>query len=206
MALDIISYLLELPRSILPVSHIIGRIIYQIIFALKTYRGNAHNVNWTKLFARLLGFCNRTQKLVCEYNGYAIATVALASTYRAALFKKDDGYISLLQALAKEPWIGICEYRPPDAFQVSTEFMKKCKTHVRQLVEAVAAIPNFADMPFGQAEVALAEINVDIVGQDSFKKLCEFSECPVFSQFFHIFARQHCENIQALLHYTMSHI
>jgi hypothetical protein len=205
MALDIISSLLELPKSILPVSHIIGRIIYMIVSVFVTH-GGRHGVDWAQLFRRLLGFCNRTHRLPCEYNGYALATVALASSYIGAIYVQEDGYFHLLQALARDSIIGICEYRPPDAFPRSSEFTEKCKAHIQKLIEAVSVIPDFAEMQVEQAKAAWKDTQLDPVPQEEFPAMDPLSERPTFAQFFHVFERQHCENVQAMLHYAASHI
>jgi hypothetical protein len=203
MALDVLAYLLEQYKSILPISHLIGRTIYTIIAAFVENRGQ-HNVDWYRLFTRLFGFCNRTYRLPCEYNGYAIATTAMCASYRPALFKRDDGFVHMIRALAKDPVIALCEYRPPDALLGSAEFLKKCKVHVEKLAEVVR--PEFADLPFEQVQEAIRDLKVDEVLADELPPMERLSECPTFTQFFHIYARQHCEAVQALLHYTVSHI
>jgi hypothetical protein len=202
MCLELVSFLLELPRAVLPVSHIIGRIVYTIVSRFIHYRGN-HNADWARLFGRIFSFCNKSSRLTCEFNGYSIATVAMCSSFRAALFKKDDGFIHLVQALAKEPSIALCEYRPPDAFNMSSDFMKKCQAHVRKLCQA--ARPEFAEIQFQQVEAVIPEIRVDEVPTDDFPEMDNLSECPTFTEFFHIYARQHCESVQALLQYAISH-
>jgi hypothetical protein len=202
MALDLFGYLLELPKSILPISHLLGRAIYTIISTFVQCRGQ-HNVDWFRFFTHLFGFCNRTYSLPCEYNGYAIATVAMCSSYRAALFKRDDGYVHMIRALAKDPIIALCEYRPPDAFQLSVDFMKKCKSHVEKLCELVK--PELADVPFEQVEASLGELHAEEIPAEQFPPMEKLSECPAFTQFLHIYARQHCEGVQALLHYSISH-
>jgi hypothetical protein len=110
----------------------------------------------------------------------------------------------MLKALAKDPIIGLCEYRSPDAFHMSADFLKKCKVHVEKLCEAIR--PEYADMPFEQVEGLLAGIKVDEVPAEEFPQMERLSECPTFTQFFHIYSRQHCEAVQALLHYTVSHV
>ena len=202
MALDVVSFLLTMKKGILPISHIIGRIIYTIITAFVQYRGS-HNVAWRRLFDRVFGFFSKTHALECEYNGYMVATVAACSAYRAALFKKDDGYIHMLQALAKEPGICACVYRPPDAFTMSSEFMKKCKAHVQDLTDT-ALQEGFGDAQYAQVEAKLSSLKVESVPHEQFPELEKLSECPMYSEFFHIFARQHCEDVQAMLHYAIS--
>lgn len=202
MALDIISFLLTMKKGIPQVAHIIGRIIYTIITSLVQYRGS-HNVAWRSLFDRIFGFFNKTHHLECEYNGYMVATVAACSSYRAALFKKDDGFIHMLQALSKDPAIHGCSYRPPDAFPMSAEFLKKCMVHVQEVTD-FALQEGCGDAQYQQVEAKIANMKVEAVPHEQFPTMEKLSECPTFTEFFHIFARQHCEDVQVMLHYAIS--
>lgn len=203
MALDVVSYLLQISANIVPISGLIGRIIYTVLFTFIQYRGN-NNVRWKVLFERIFGYCRQTIGASCEFNGYVLAIISLCSAFRAALFKKDDGYICLLKALSKEQAITACEYEAPASFGNSSEFLKKCKNHVDKLVEAIGT--EVGDMQDQQIEAKLSTLKIENVDHDSFPQIAKFSECPTYTQFFHIYSRQHCENIQAFLHFSVSHI
>lgn len=203
MALDVISYLLQIKQNVEPIAGIIGRIIYTILYTFTQYRGN-NNVRWKPLFERIFGYCRKTIGLNSQFNGFSFLIVAICSSFRAALFKKDDGYINLIQAISKEPAISACNYEIPDSLNSSADFLKKCRTHVQKLTESVG--PELGDMPDSQVESTLPNIKIEEVPHDTFPQIEKFSECPDYTQLFHIFSRQHCENIQAFLQYAVSHI
>ena len=203
MTLDLVSYLLSIKANVRPISELIGRILYSILFTFIQYRGN-HNVNWKTLFERIFLYCRKMISETCEFNGYAMAIVSMCSSFRAALFKKDDGYINMLQALSKEPAIAACSYTIPDSLSNATDFLNKCKAHAQTLCESLSS--DVGDMQDAQVEAMLPNLKVDVVNHDTFQQIEKLSECPTFTQFFHIYARQHCENTQAFLQYAASHI
>jgi hypothetical protein len=50
----------------------------------------------------------------------------------------------MIGVLGKDPIIALCEYRPPDAFQVSVDFLPNCRTHVQRLCAVLK--PELAEM------------------------------------------------------------
>lgn len=203
MALDIISYLLQIKQNIEPIAGVVGRIIYTILYTFTQYRGN-NNVKWKPLFERIFSYNRKTIQLNSQLNGYAFVIVSICSSFRAALFKKDDGYIGLLQAISKEPAISACSFDVPDALKNSQDFLNKCRDHVLQLVKLVGS--EVGDMQDAQVETKLHDMKIENVAHDTFPTIEKFSECPDYTQLFHIYSRQHCENIQAFLQYAVSHI
>lgn len=199
MALDVITCLLEMPKTIDPIADMLGRILYTIINKL---RGN-HNVKWRLVFDRILKYVHIHMGDKTQFNGYAIAIFVFCSSYRAALFKRDDGFIHMLQALSAEPMIGMANYSPPEPFARSEEFIEKCHEKLVQLIDVIGA--DVATQTYAQVEAMLPNINIEL-DQKEFPPMEKLSEYPKFKQMFHIYSRTHCENSQALLHFAISHI
>jgi hypothetical protein len=64
----------------------------------------------------------------------------------------------MIGALAKDPINALCEYRPPDAFQMSVDCMQKCKTHLEQPCEVLK--PELVEVPFEQVEASLGPFSL----------------------------------------------
>jgi hypothetical protein len=136
MAFDILGYLLELPKSILPISHLLRRLIYTITSAFVQCRGQ-HNIDELRFFTHLFRFRNRTYTVPCEYNAYAIAMVATCSSHRPVLVDRNDGYAQAISALAKDPISHSAKKQVPK--------------------------PELAEMPFEQAEASLVTLRTEEV-------------------------------------------
>ena len=202
MALDLISILLEKKPPVYPISPLIGRILYQILYNMTSCRGN-HHVNWKRFFDRVFSFCNKIKNQECIFNGFVLAIISLCSSFRTALFKKDDGYIQLLISLSKYPGICFCSYTAPSAFSNSNLFMKKCLSHANNLSNILSEIQEKEET---QIAKILNEFNIESIQPDNFPNITPQTERPKYDGFLHIFSRQHCENIQILLQYTISHL
>jgi hypothetical protein len=70
------------------------------------------------------------------YDGYAIATLAVCSSYRPALCKRDNGRVHTVQALAKDRILALCKCQSfsqsPDPFHISADYMKKYRIHMER--------------------------------------------------------------------------
>ena len=201
MVCECICFLMNL-KSLLPqLLNIIGRIIYSIILIFNTFRGT-HQVDWKNLFTSLFAAVDKSPDST-EFNTFVVCLIALCSTFRTALFKRDDGYIELLRALSQNTRPGYCECTPTDAFERSDDFIKKCQKHVYDLTSLCAAIT--PDMTDEQLYEFAQSLKVNIVPSSEFKQLEPLTEQPRFTQFLRVYERTHCENTQAFLHYASQH-
>lgn len=201
MYLQCLCFVINLPLNP-KILWIIGRTIYNIIFIFNSYRGN-HKVDWKNLFTSTLSVMWKYNEP--KFNTFIVCLVAMCSTFRAALFKRDDGYIELLRAIASNPDALLCRTSPTDDFQRSDEFISKCSQHVEKLVNFVKEniTPEMSD---DQIYAKITTISVETVATNSFNAPEKLTEHPKFTQFLRVYERNHCENIQALIQYLIAHI
>ena len=190
-------------KSLVPkLLNIIGRIVYSIIFIFNSFRGS-HQIEWKNLFTSLFNAIEKGTEDSQEFNSFVICLIAMCSTFRTALFKRDDGYVQLLRALSMNTAPGYCKCSPTDAFERSDEFIDACQKHVKELTEVCVAIT--PDMTDEQIYDFAQKLKVTTVPTSSFKIMEPLTEQPRFSQFLRVYERTHCENTQAFLHYAAQH-
>lgn len=202
MITECLCFVLDLKSFHPKLMNIVGRIIYNIIFIFNTYRGT-HQVEWKKMFVTLFHAIDKGTEDSQEFNTFVVALIAMCSSFRTALFKRDDGYIELLRALAGNPSPAHCTCAATDAFERSDEFIKVCQNHVKELAEVAMAIT--PEMTDEQVYNFAQNLKIKTVPTNIFKVPEQLTEQPRFTQFLRVYERTHCENIQAFLHYAARH-
>lgn len=202
MIIECLCFALDLKSFLPKLMNIVGRIIYSIIFIFNTYRGT-HQVEWKKMFTSLFHAIDKGTEDSQEFNTFVVALIAMCSSFRTALFKRDDGYIELLRALAANPSPAHCTCAPTDAFERSDEFIKVCQSHVKELAEVTMAIT--PEMTDEQVYEFAQNLKINTVPTATFKVPEQLTEQPRFTQFLRVYERTHCENIQAFLHFAARH-
>ena len=85
---------------------------------------------------------------------------------------------------------------------MAKDFLLKCQKHIKSLFDQSFEIADETNEDVIHDSLSKLKIEPSIGSE--FPPLDKLSEKPKFSQFMRLYERIHCENIQALLHYTAS--
>lgn len=187
----------------------IGRIIFNILQQFYISR-QTDNVNWDLLYSTLFQTCRNKCAEKIDFNGYVIAIVAMTVTYKAALFKRDNGYIAMIRAIMSQSAIVGCLFSEPADIPLSVNFIKKCVAFVEELYGCYLKSVNnnvgiIESMNDEQLYQHANNLKITPIPTANFPKLEHITEKPKFTSFFRIYERMHCENTQVFLHYAASH-